>query len=298
MVASSTMRWVSFVVLAASVGCGATRRAAVNPAPAPSVSSRAASAASAAPPSPAPPRPAPTCPAPVLSQVAPSGNDLDTKTYDALVEEHALSGFARSIALRDWLGEVSPSFDLAAARAEARGRGSFGMQILGTYASASKTYLWSWANPSIVPCAPKERANAIHDKAAKDGGPSPFLQRKIAEEWVPHRELVAVVADLEEKPWLAVPYGNDGGVALVLASAPIPAFAVDAGLAKRAIDEGLRTVVSRAPAEMVARFLKKSGFDVVRTGPLRLDARRGSESLAVVWTGSTQQFPRVDVPGR
>lgn len=235
--------------------------------------------------------PPPTCIDPILDKRMNPNTNLDVSAYEPLVHEHALMGLARGEAFRDWLGGAKWTIDVANAALTVEGRGTFPIRVVGTFSNESNTFLWSWANEAITACAPKLYALERLEWASKQQGLAPFVERKLARDWVRHEELVAVLSDQTGLPWFQAPYG--AGDALVLVEGVAVEPDIDLALVRRTIEASNTAIIGGKRDELVARFLRRAGYTVTATSPLRLDASKGDTKLYVEWTHGLGRFPTV-----
>ncbi|MET0549776.1 MAG: DUF6882 domain-containing protein [Xanthomonas sp.] len=90
--------------------------------------------------------------------------------FRAALARHIGSAYARQQALAEVLGERDWRVDLGAGRVRFGEDLSFPMQLLGTAAEASASWLWAWANTaSNLPPALLADANALRAHGERDG---------------------------------------------------------------------------------------------------------------------------------
>ncbi|MCA9619252.1 MAG: hypothetical protein KC731_09520 [Myxococcales bacterium] len=151
----------------------------------------------------------------------------------------------------------------------------------------------AWGNPSVTSCAVKHVALELRQRGGEPGL-APFRQRVISEKWVPHGELLAVVAGMTGLAPMIVPHGEAGGEALLLVEGlPAPAE-ITPSLARETILRAMRTfLLPGDPAEAIDAFLRSHGYRTARPSPLELHAETASGALEVVWPTSTRHMPTV-----
>lgn len=82
--------------------------------------------------------------------------------YDTLLEEHAGTSFEKQYNLSEVIGSSDWQIDMETGLISFGDNLSFPMQILGSYAFDSGTWLWAWANEaSNIPCELLTEANTL-----------------------------------------------------------------------------------------------------------------------------------------
>ncbi|MBD7923809.1 DUF6882 domain-containing protein [Xanthomonas bonasiae] len=93
-----------------------------------------------------------------------------TPAFQALLARHIGSAFARQMALADLLGERGWRLDLAEGIAHFGDDLHFPVQLLGSAAEDSASWLWAWANTaSNLPENLLVAANALRERGERDG---------------------------------------------------------------------------------------------------------------------------------
>jgi len=93
-----------------------------------------------------------------------------TPAFQALLARHIGSAFARQMALADLLGERGWRLDLAEGIAHFGDDLHFPVQLLGSAAEDSASWLWAWANTaSNLPQNLLVAANALRERGERDG---------------------------------------------------------------------------------------------------------------------------------
>ncbi|MEM9952136.1 MAG: DUF6882 domain-containing protein [Chloroflexota bacterium] len=84
---------------------------------------------------------------------------------DALILKHGAQGFEKQVHFADIIGDTMPAWQLDVSNGTLHlGEVTFGMQLLGTEAEATETWLWAWANEqSNLPDAVLKIANQMRD---------------------------------------------------------------------------------------------------------------------------------------
>ncbi|MBN6102732.1 hypothetical protein JR064_11190 [Xanthomonas sp. CFBP 8703] len=93
-----------------------------------------------------------------------------TPAFQALLARHIGTAFARQMALADLLGERGWRLDLAEGIAHFGDDLHFPVQLLGSAAEDSASWLWAWANTaSNLPENLLVAANALRERGERDG---------------------------------------------------------------------------------------------------------------------------------
>lgn len=93
-----------------------------------------------------------------------------TPAFQALLARHIGTAFARQIALADLLGERGWRLDLAEGIAHFGEDLHYPVQLLGSAAEDSASWLWAWANTaSNLPENLLVAANALRERGERDG---------------------------------------------------------------------------------------------------------------------------------
>jgi hypothetical protein len=95
---------------------------------------------------------------------------LFVSPFDKLFSEHVGAAFARQLAFADFLGERNWKLDLGTGKVGFGDDLEYPIQLLGSEAHNSNTWLWSWANEHIDP-APQSMAmaNRLRQLGQKQG---------------------------------------------------------------------------------------------------------------------------------
>ncbi|MES2187776.1 MAG: hypothetical protein V4505_24715, partial [Pseudomonadota bacterium] len=192
--------------------------------------------------------------------------------------DHAGSALARQLALGDLIGQRPWSIDIQAGHIAFDDGLRFPMQMLGSHAFDSDSWLWIWANtqsnipPELTQAAQRIRAVGDMQGIAEFAEPSLPLGAV-----TDHMLAMAGGGIAGGLPYYRAPY--DGGALFVLLrdvpaeiSAPVPG--------PRAIAV-LTQVVSQFEVDhrrMAESFLRQQGFTLDSASPARLLATRGSET--------------------
>lgn len=123
---------------------------------------------------------------------------LDLAAYEQDVVQHLVLGLARARTLEAFRGDKPWNVDLTQG-VLTLGSDTYKAQVLGTFAYASKTFLWAWANPGCGAwSASLSRVNDLRKRALQPGQ-AVFGQEKVAAAWVHPHELTAVCGELAGK---------------------------------------------------------------------------------------------------
>ena len=122
-------------------------------------------------------------------------SDLDLSAYDADVVEHALFGLCRARMLDDRFHGMRWNVDLAAGQLVV-GDEMHRIAVVGTYAHASKTFLWAWENPQAVGWGRSLEGTMALRSRGKIPGQSVYSESNVSADWVDARELAHVAGEV------------------------------------------------------------------------------------------------------
>ncbi len=146
-----------------------------------------------------------------------------TPSFQSLLARHIGSAFARQMALADLLGERGWRLDLAEGIAHFGDDLHFPVQLLGSAAEDSASWLWAWANTaSNLPEHLLVAANALRERGERDG-PAELATASLPLEDDGHL-LALLAAALSARCYYRGPY-RGGALFFLLDEVPAAVFA-------------------------------------------------------------------------
>lgn len=123
-----------------------------------------------------------------------------TNKLQELYETHLLMGLRKQRHFASLLGEHSWQYDKQAGTMTFEPGHTFQVQLLGTEAAASDTWLWAWANPdSNIPEGQLSAANRLR-QLGQEWGVEEWTTPQLAREQLPAHLLGAVALAVLEQP--------------------------------------------------------------------------------------------------
>lgn len=202
--------------------------------------------------------------------------------FNELLSQYVGVAFARQLALADFLNERPWSVDMR------QGICTFGndlrlpMQLLGTEAEDSNTWLWAWGNEaSNLPPALLKSCNTLKELGTKLGV-SELSQRSFPLEVVDGHSLALIASGMDgQSCYYRGPY-NGGALFFLLKD--VPAELLCSVPSERAI-RVLGEVISKFEVNhrlMAESFLKSQGF-ALDASPSKLTASRGRDQISLTF---------------
>jgi hypothetical protein len=206
---------------------------------------------------------------------------LDLSGYDDAVCNHLLFGLARARAFGERIGNADGNVDLTLGTIDFGAAGSFPVQILGTWAHDSDTFLWAWANPGASSWGGSVGfANQLRQRGQTTPGFAGFTEAKISPKWIHPMELGLVAADLVNAPLCTVERGQ-ATVLLVVGRTGFEDFSPDPVHLMSLVTDASRFTTLSA-RRFVEPFLARLTF-ALETFPAATRALRADASLELHW---------------
>jgi hypothetical protein len=201
----------------------------------------------------------------------------DDALYQRDVIEHLLFNLARSRIFEDisagkpWDVDLGTSFlDIAGQRYES--------QILGTFASGSRTFLWAWANPGAAGWEASLQAAKEARALASRPGYTLFGEGELPESRVDPRELAHVTAELVGGHPLYAPT-TGGAVVFLIVGTPVDPRTIPPVYVPGILLQ-LQSISGADKAACVTRFFERLDY-AMQVSPGHITATRGPTRLDV-----------------
>lgn len=197
-----------------------------------------------------------------------------TPAFQATLARHIGTAFARQLALADLLGERGWSLDLAEGIAHFGDDLHFPVQLLGSAAEDSASWLWAWANTaSNLPDNLLVAANALRERGEREG-PAELATASLPLDDDGHM-LALLAAALSARCYYRGPY-RGGALFFLLEDVPAAAFApCDDARVLRLLGQ----LVAQFPLDhrtMAEGFLEDQGYALRREPGQTVAMRDGS----------------------
>jgi hypothetical protein len=201
-------------------------------------------------------------------------------TFNDLLAQNIGLAFARQLAFADYLGERNWSVDIQQGTCGFGDDLSFPLQLLGTEAEDSDTWLWAWANEaSNLPTALLQSCNALKELGVKLGIRE-LTERSFPLDVASGHTLASIASGMDGQCcYYRGPYP---GGALFFLVKDVPAELLRPVPAERAISV-MGEVISQFEVNhrtMVESFLKSQGF-ALAGGSGQLSATRDADNIVL-----------------
>lgn len=203
-------------------------------------------------------------------------------TFNELLSQHIGLAFARQLAFADYLGERNWSVDIRQGTCGFGDDLRFPLQLLGTEAEDSDTWLWAWANEaSNLPPALLQSCHALKELGDKLGIRE-LTERSFPLDVANGHSLALIASGLDGQCcYYRGPYR---GGALFFLVKDVPVELLQPVPAERAISV-LGEVISLFEVNhrlMAESFLKSQGF-ALEASPGQLTAKRDGDSIILAF---------------
>lgn len=184
----------------------------------------------------------------------------------ALLQVHGLQALDKQLHLQDLVGEADWLFDQDAGTITFGGEKAYPAQLLGTVVERTGSWLWAWANESVV-ASVSEDARALQ-RLGETNGVAAFVTAELSlSNDLPGEALALIASELvDADAYYRGPY--DGGAAFILLRLPADA-------PRQVVGDGLRAVrtLSLAPLALpipleqptIDRYLRWVGLELDST---------------------------------
>jgi len=201
-------------------------------------------------------------------------------SFNKLLSQHIGTSFARQLAFADFLGDRDWSLDLETGVAGFGDDLQFPIQLLGSEAEQSQTWLWAWANQHIEPAPESMKVVNQVRKVGEEKGIAEFTEPSFSLEQADGHALSMVVAGIKGNCcYYRGPY-EGGAVFFLVMGLPATLFEpVPAERVLRVIPEVLSNF-SVDHRVMATSFLKSQGFNLTEAGQ-QIAAERNKSTISL-----------------